>query len=320
MTATETTRAVTAGPGEGDSGGLSREILVLAGVVILGTIMTVLDLTVVNVAIPTLASDLGASIPAIQWVMTGYMLAFATVIPLTGWAAASGQLDVAAFQEAWKQTLLRHTILRTSIQTENLREALQVVHSDVSPNWLVEDRRSVPFEQSAARWTDFLKQDATQPIDLSQAPMMRFALIRIAADQWKFLWSVPALLLDGWSWPTIATSPRMRSNRSALRAAKAAKSTPASSSMRWAITARKASVIVWLKAWGLPACAAMPRSAGNGAPPPAEAPSREATAHTCRVRVRPGATGADEMLAEVRRICESHPGSTPLFVHVLLAD
>jgi EmrB/QacA subfamily drug resistance transporter len=73
----------TTGPGEG----LSREILVLAGVVILGTIMTVLDLTVVNVAIPTLAAGLGASIAAIQWVMTGYMLAFATVIPLTGWAA-----------------------------------------------------------------------------------------------------------------------------------------------------------------------------------------------------------------------------------------
>ena len=82
MTAT-TTATTTTGRDEG----LSREILVLAGVVILGTIMTVLDLTVVNVAIPTLARDLGASIPAIQWVMTGYMLAFATVIPLTGWAA-----------------------------------------------------------------------------------------------------------------------------------------------------------------------------------------------------------------------------------------
>ena len=72
---------------DGHSDRLSREILVLAAVVILGTIMTVLDLTVVNVAIPTLGSDLGASIPAIQWVLTGYMLAFATVIPLTGWAA-----------------------------------------------------------------------------------------------------------------------------------------------------------------------------------------------------------------------------------------
>jgi len=84
MTATAS-RATGTTTGRGE--GLSREILVLAGVVILGTIMTVLDLTVVNVAIPTLASDLGASIPAIQWVMTGYMLAFATVIPLTGWAA-----------------------------------------------------------------------------------------------------------------------------------------------------------------------------------------------------------------------------------------
>src|SRR5437763_15969861 len=74
-------------PAAAQSGGLSREVLVLSAVIILGTIMTVLDLTVVSVAIPTLGSDLGASIPAIQWVLTGYMLAFATVIPVTGWAA-----------------------------------------------------------------------------------------------------------------------------------------------------------------------------------------------------------------------------------------
>jgi EmrB/QacA subfamily drug resistance transporter len=66
--------------------GLDREILVLAAVVILGSSMTVLDLTIVNVAIPTLGSDLGTSISTIQWVLTGYMLAFASVIPLSGWA------------------------------------------------------------------------------------------------------------------------------------------------------------------------------------------------------------------------------------------
>src|SRR6266536_76203 len=78
------TKTATSG---GRADGLSREILVLSAVVILGTIMTVLDLTVVNVAIPTLGADFKTSIPAIQWVMTGYMLAFATVIPLTGWAS-----------------------------------------------------------------------------------------------------------------------------------------------------------------------------------------------------------------------------------------
>jgi EmrB/QacA subfamily drug resistance transporter len=79
--------AVTANSTQAPNEGLSREILVLALVVILGTSMTVLDLTIVNVAVPTLGRQLGTSISTIQWVMTGYMLAFASVIPLSGWAA-----------------------------------------------------------------------------------------------------------------------------------------------------------------------------------------------------------------------------------------
>src|SRR5437879_11458398 len=66
---------------------LDREILLLGSVVVLGTFMTVLDLTVVNVAVPTLGREFSTSISTIQWVLTGYMLAFASVIPLTGWAS-----------------------------------------------------------------------------------------------------------------------------------------------------------------------------------------------------------------------------------------
>jgi EmrB/QacA subfamily drug resistance transporter len=68
------------------AGVLDREILVLGGVVVLGAIMSILDMTIVNVAIPTLGSDFDTSIATIQWVLTGYVLAFASVIPLTGWA------------------------------------------------------------------------------------------------------------------------------------------------------------------------------------------------------------------------------------------
>jgi EmrB/QacA subfamily drug resistance transporter len=60
----------------------------IAVVVILGAIMSVLDTTIVNVALDTLASDLNSSLDGIQWVVTGYMLALAAVIPVTGWAAA----------------------------------------------------------------------------------------------------------------------------------------------------------------------------------------------------------------------------------------
>jgi EmrB/QacA subfamily drug resistance transporter len=66
---------------------LDRALLVVAGVVVLGTIMSILDTTVVNVAINTLAAKFHTTLPTIQWVATGYTLALATVIPLTGWIA-----------------------------------------------------------------------------------------------------------------------------------------------------------------------------------------------------------------------------------------
>lgn len=66
---------------------LDRDVLLVASVVVLGAIMSILDVTVVNVAIKTLAIEFEASLATIQWVATGYTLALATVIPLTGWGA-----------------------------------------------------------------------------------------------------------------------------------------------------------------------------------------------------------------------------------------
>ncbi|MFZ0042998.1 MAG: DHA2 family efflux MFS transporter permease subunit [Solirubrobacteraceae bacterium] len=69
------------------SDALDRETLVVAGVVLLGAIMSILDTTVVNVAIDRLAIDFHSSLTTIQWVVTGYTLALAAVIPVTGWAS-----------------------------------------------------------------------------------------------------------------------------------------------------------------------------------------------------------------------------------------
>ncbi len=66
---------------------ISRQLLLVASVVVLGAVMSILDTTVVNVAINTLAATFHTTLPTIQWVATGYTLALATVIPLTGWIA-----------------------------------------------------------------------------------------------------------------------------------------------------------------------------------------------------------------------------------------
>jgi EmrB/QacA subfamily drug resistance transporter len=59
----------------------------VSAVVIIGSIMSILDTTIVNVGLDTLSRELHTSIAGIQWVTTGYMLSLAAVIPITGWAA-----------------------------------------------------------------------------------------------------------------------------------------------------------------------------------------------------------------------------------------
>ncbi|MDO8211715.1 DHA2 family efflux MFS transporter permease subunit [Conexibacter sp. CPCC 206217] len=63
----------------------ARAELLLRVAVVLGVTMTFLDTTVVNVALETLARDLHAPVSEIQYVATGYMLALAATIPLSGW-------------------------------------------------------------------------------------------------------------------------------------------------------------------------------------------------------------------------------------------
>ncbi len=72
--------------GRGVFAGLDPQLRRLALVVVLGSIMSILDTTIVNVAIPTFARDFRAPLSTVQWVSTGYLLALAMTIPLTGWA------------------------------------------------------------------------------------------------------------------------------------------------------------------------------------------------------------------------------------------
>src|SRR4051794_35326606 len=66
---------------------IESQVWRIAFVVIIGSIMSILDTTIVNVALETLGRDLHKPIADTQWVITGYMLSLAAVIPITGWAA-----------------------------------------------------------------------------------------------------------------------------------------------------------------------------------------------------------------------------------------
>jgi len=65
---------------------LGWPLIKLALVLVLGAIAPMLDTTIVSVALHTLAAQFHVGLASIQWVSTGYLLALAVVIPVSGWA------------------------------------------------------------------------------------------------------------------------------------------------------------------------------------------------------------------------------------------
>jgi EmrB/QacA subfamily drug resistance transporter len=59
---------------------------IVAIVFVFGLFMDLLDMTITNVALPTLAREFDASTTTIEWVVTGYLLGLAVFIPVSGWA------------------------------------------------------------------------------------------------------------------------------------------------------------------------------------------------------------------------------------------
>jgi DHA2 family multidrug resistance protein len=58
---------------------------IIAIAVMLGTFMEVLDTTVVNVSLPHIAGNVGATVDEATWVLTSYLVANAIILPMTGW-------------------------------------------------------------------------------------------------------------------------------------------------------------------------------------------------------------------------------------------
>ncbi|HEY4007451.1 MAG TPA: DHA2 family efflux MFS transporter permease subunit [Pseudonocardia sp.] len=55
------------------------------GILIIGMFMSVLDVSIVNVAVPAIQKDFGAATEDIQWIVTAYSLMLGVIVPLSGW-------------------------------------------------------------------------------------------------------------------------------------------------------------------------------------------------------------------------------------------
>jgi thioesterase domain-containing protein/acyl carrier protein len=110
-----------------------------------------------------------------------------------------GDINVEAFQDAWRQTIQRHEVLRTSVHWENLEKPVQVVNREVLLPFVFHDLSGLSGPEQKAKSDELTNSDAAEPLNLSKAPVLRIVLIRLSADKNILLWDCHHILVDGWS-------------------------------------------------------------------------------------------------------------------------
>lgn len=114
-----------------------------------------------------------------------------------------GNLNIAAFAEAWQQVATRHTVLRTVFYWQDIDKPLQIVRRQVRIPLEQQDWRLIDTATQQEKFEAFVKSDRLRGFDLWEGPLMRLSLLRLTDDIYQFIWSTHHLILDGWSTPLL---------------------------------------------------------------------------------------------------------------------
>jgi amino acid adenylation domain-containing protein/non-ribosomal peptide synthase protein (TIGR01720 family) len=133
---------------------------------------------------------------------TLYSPASGMFVTQSSWSL-SGALDVAALEQAWREILARHPVLRTGFVWEGLDEPLQVVHRTVEARVRSRDLRGLDPREQAESLGDYLRDDRQLGFELTRPPLLRLAVFQRQEESFEILLSHHHLLLDGWSMPLL---------------------------------------------------------------------------------------------------------------------
>ncbi|GLQ98963.1 hypothetical protein GCM10007863_33830 [Dyella mobilis] len=114
-----------------------------------------------------------------------------------------GPLDPDALQQAAHALLQRHPQLGAAFVHPRDSEPVQLLPREVPLDWRWHDLRAWPLSERAARAESIELDDRQARFDLSQPPLLRFTLLRLADERHQLLLTNHHILLDGWSLPVL---------------------------------------------------------------------------------------------------------------------
>ena len=112
-----------------------------------------------------------------------------------------GLLDAPRMQRAARALVRRHANLRAAFRQDGLERPVQVIVRDAEVPWREEDLSALDLKKQDALRRELLSADLAKRFEPSEAPLLRFTLLRLGREQNLLVFTNHHLLLDGWSLP-----------------------------------------------------------------------------------------------------------------------
>lgn len=159
-------------------------------VMLIGGFMAILDSSIVNVAIPSMMTDLGSTLTQIQWVTTVYMLTLGVIVPTSGWLG-----DYLGFKRLYVYSLAVFTIgsaLCSFSWSENILIAARVVQAlgggMIMPTMMAMIYQVVPREKIGSAMGIF---GLTMLVAPAIGPTLGGYLVEYVNWRWIFTINIP---------------------------------------------------------------------------------------------------------------------------------
>ena len=114
-----------------------------------------------------------------------------------------GELDVVRLEASLAAVVERHASLRAGFLQDGLSAAVQVIVARAPPRLRLTDLSGLAAAAQAAGVERVAAAERDERFDVAQAPLLRFALIRLSGERHRLLLSSHHLLMDGWSAPVL---------------------------------------------------------------------------------------------------------------------
>lgn len=109
-----------------------------------------------------------------------------------------GSLDIPALERTLTEVVRRHESLRTTFGVED-GEPVQVIHPPANFELELRDLSDLSEAEREYETQRLVSDEARQPFDLTNGPLLRASLIRLASDEHVLLATMHHIISDGWS-------------------------------------------------------------------------------------------------------------------------